>query len=158
MAYNFIKTGAFAGKTVNLGGYQFVEGIYTLSANAEGVLPSEKDAQALHKYLGGAYQAYLEGSQELEAAMSGEPVTSAKVEVQADPGRARDTAARNALSQLDPENDEHWTGQGLPSVEAVRAIAADDSISRADIQGVAPKLNREEARKIAADNADPLKD
>ncbi len=52
---------------------------------------------------------------------------------------------RNALAQLDPSNDEHWTKGGHPAMAAVQALAADESITRAMIATVAPDLTRETA-------------
>jgi len=157
MEYRFIKTGAFAGKTVNLGGYQFVEGVYTLGPNKDGVSPSPQDAASLGDYLGKCYEAYQEGSEKLaavlaaaEAGVAVEPAKPAD-HGHTDEARARRTLVAAALVKLDPENDEHWTSGGLPSVEAVRALSETADVSRADIQEAAPKLTREEAKKVAAD-------
>ena len=49
----------------------------------------------------------------------------------------------DALSKLNSENDKHWTTEGLPSVDAVRALAADNDISRKDITSAAPNFSRE---------------
>ncbi len=148
--YNFIKTGAFAGETRNLGGYQFVDGVHTLGPSGEPpVAPSPADAKALGDYLAKAYQAYPEGSPELEAALKGEPTQEPPVQRDSDPNRARIAAVRDALTKLDPENDEHWTSQGLASVDAVRTVSGNAEIARADIAEAAPKLTRDEARKAA---------
>lgn len=49
---------------------------------------------------------------------------------------------RGALAQLDPARDEHWTASGLPAVPAVRALAGDDSVTRAQVEAAAPDLRR----------------
>jgi hypothetical protein len=49
---------------------------------------------------------------------------------------------RNALAQLDPANDDHWTADGLPSTSAVQKIANDPTIRLRDIQAAAPGLER----------------
>lgn len=150
MEYRFVKTGAFAGETRSLGGYQFVDGVHTLGPVGDPpVAPSPADAKALGDYLAKAYQAYPEGSAELEAALKGQPTQEGKAPRQSDPNKARIAAVRDALVKLDPENDEHWTSTGLASVDAVRLLADNAELSRADITEAAPKLTREEARKAA---------
>lgn len=52
---------------------------------------------------------------------------------------------RKALKGLDPMTDSNWTEEGLPSVEAVSAVMADPTITRAMIVVVEPGLNREKA-------------
>lgn len=54
-----------------------------------------------------------------------------------------------ALSRLDPENDEHWTNDGMPRVEVVQGLAGDASIMRADINNASPGFDREVARNPA---------
>lgn len=49
-----------------------------------------------------------------------------------------------ALGDLDHQNDEHWTADGLPRVDVIRQLTADDSITRQDITNAAPKFAREE--------------
>jgi hypothetical protein len=160
MQYRFIKTGVFAGQTKNFGGYQFVDGVFTLGPDAQGVSPSAQDASALNDYLGKCYEAFLEGSPELLAAQAGEPVKPgpAKADRDApDPNKARIALVRDALTKLSVENDDHWTGAGLPSVEAIRTIAGSKELSRGDIDEAAPGMNREETRKNLAGGAgDPL--
>ena len=48
----------------------------------------------------------------------------------------------DALSKLNPQNDKHWTSDGLPSVDSVRALAANNEITRSDIKDAAPSFNR----------------
>lgn len=50
-----------------------------------------------------------------------------------------------ALKSLDPDNVEHWTGAGLPSVDAVSALVT-GGVSRADISKVAAGFDRDAAR------------
>lgn len=50
-----------------------------------------------------------------------------------------------ALSQLDPLNDDHWTSDGAPRMDAVEHIVGDRSITRKDIVNAAPDFNREKA-------------
>lgn len=46
-----------------------------------------------------------------------------------------------SLTKLDPTNDEHWTTDGLPRLDAIESIHG-SSVSRADITAEAPKFNR----------------
>lgn len=203
--YRYHLVGAHAGKTITLGGHEFVDGVFTFGANKEGVMPSPQEATRKSNLLGKCYQAYLEGP-ELDAAkariekagaanageldvakredeeQANRPPVGTKPEPKADkpadaepeqpapaapepevtppapeqPTTERKGAVRTALTKLDATNDDHWTGQGLPSVEAVRELSGNKDVSRQDIQALAPKLNREEAKKIAAEQTDPL--
>lgn len=47
-----------------------------------------------------------------------------------------------ALLQLDPANDQHWTKEGAPSLDAVKLLSGDDGITRALVTAAAPKLLR----------------
>lgn len=49
------------------------------------------------------------------------------------------------LSQLDPENDEHWTGEGLPALDAVHKLGFKNP-RRPDVTAASPGFNREAAR------------
>lgn len=55
-----------------------------------------------------------------------------------------------ALLALDPDNSEHWTDQGLPSMEAIKAIVGDSSITRRDVNDVDANYNREAAHSAQA--------
>ncbi len=48
-----------------------------------------------------------------------------------------------ALSSLDPANDEHWTADGLPRMDAVQALVGSSDITREDVTNAAPDLTRE---------------
>jgi hypothetical protein len=58
------------------------------------------------------------------------------------------TQIQAALSKLDVNNDNHWTGDGLPRVETVRMLASDQSLTREAITLAAPEFTR-----LAAYNA-----
>lgn len=49
---------------------------------------------------------------------------------------------QNALLQLDPADDQHWTGDGSPRISAVCAIAKDDTITRQAINEAHPGFSR----------------
>lgn len=47
-----------------------------------------------------------------------------------------------ALKLLDPQNDNHWTDDGLPRVDTVKFFAKDATLTRDDITKAAPAFNR----------------
>ena len=49
---------------------------------------------------------------------------------------------REALSQLDPLDDDQWTQDGAPKVESVAALLGDYSVKRQDIVNAAPAFSR----------------
>lgn len=49
-----------------------------------------------------------------------------------------------ALAQLDPLDDDHWTSDGAPRIDAVEKILGSD-VSRKEVVEAAPKLTRETA-------------
>lgn len=58
-----------------------------------------------------------------------------------------------ALRQLDPSNNNHWTGDGLPRLETLRMMAGSPGISREDVEAAAPGFNQKsaaEAKKTPA--------
>jgi hypothetical protein len=166
----FVLVGPHAGQTQNLGGHDFVDGVYEFLYHVEGIasMPSQDDIKLKAVSLARNYQAFPEGSPELDAAAAAlkagtdtHPGTSTPEEREnkEQDDRSERTvssrktagATRTALTKLDPKNDGHWTDDGLPAVAAVREIAGVETISRADIVALAPNLNREEAAKLNAD-------
>lgn len=56
-------------------------------------------------------------------------------------------AILNALALLDPADDAHWNNDGSPKVDVTKTLGELESLSRAEIQAVAPDFNRETAAK-----------
>lgn len=54
-----------------------------------------------------------------------------------------DEAIRNALSVLDPSDDEQWTNQGLPRVEFLAELMDAPELKRVDITRAAPLFTRQ---------------
>lgn len=50
---------------------------------------------------------------------------------------------KHVLSQLDEDNDDHWTEEGVPLMSAVHAVAGDNGITRANLLDAAPLFTRE---------------
>lgn len=54
----------------------------------------------------------------------------------------------DALAKLDPANDNHWTSDGLPRIDTVRMLAADQTLSRELITAEAPDFSRSNAAPV----------
>lgn len=163
----FVLVGGYAGKTINLGGHVFVDGVFDYSTYSDGegrtITPGRDEVELKGDYLAKNYQAFPEGSRELEEAQAriekGERVDTDTLDInereeREQTDRGRKGVIRTALTKLDAKNVDHWTDKGLPSVEAVRELSGDDKVSRKEIEELAPKLTREEAAKVAADPLD----
>jgi len=168
-----VLTGGRKGFTGVMSGFKFMDGRTTL----EGPL---NQVEKLTHWMAVMWQAYPEGSKELEALngksthptgtveqppaevqrgmeSGGEGAAQAEAPLSPGPDRAdADGPAgvvpegdgsghagqlKEALMMLDSTDDSHWTGQGLPSVEAVSKILGRKT-TRAEIQAVAPDLTR----------------
>ncbi len=55
-----------------------------------------------------------------------------------------------ALTQLDPANDEHWTSDGMPRMDVVQGLTEDPKLTRKAVTDAAPDFNREMAIAAAA--------
>lgn len=53
---------------------------------------------------------------------------------------------KEALAQLDPENDAQWTNYGLPLVDVMRTLTGNEELTRQLITEAEPEFNREAAR------------
>lgn len=62
-------------------------------------------------------------------------------------------AITEALQKLDPEVDAHWTGTGLPRLDALASLGAE--ADRAAVTGAAPHFNREAHRAAVLASRDP---
>lgn len=58
-----------------------------------------------------------------------------------------DERLRNALNQLDPENDEHWTKLGKPAIAALEPIYGSGGFTREDVEAALPDFSRDIARE-----------
>lgn len=58
----------------------------------------------------------------------------------------------DALANVDPTNDEHWTADGVVRVDVVSELVGED-VTRADITAVAPKFNRKNT-ELTIDDGD----
>lgn len=53
---------------------------------------------------------------------------------------------KEALKKLDTTNDNHWTVDGLPRIDTVKMLAADQSITREVLDAEVPGFNRDMAK------------
>jgi len=210
-----ILTGPYTGKTVTLNGHFFDQGVCVVQGEPESL-------RHLFTYMARCYQAYPQGSIELEEARAAWEAYCAKEnghgvsdietdEEQPDPpsedasnlqpvgegpatedaqvsgtddagapGQTEPDASGNglpdprpddgtqaqgqdaaqtltklakAVMSLDPDNDEHWTGAGLPAMAAVEAAYGSTDITRKQVEAELPNWNREmaQANKPAVD-------
>lgn len=63
-----------------------------------------------------------------------------------------DADIRAAVMKLDPENDEHWTGAGLPKVDAVDNARGRAGTTRKDVEAACPGYNRDKAVERMLEN------
>lgn len=61
---------------------------------------------------------------------------------------------KEALAQLDPENNDHWTADGAPRVDVVADLVGNKELKRADITNAAPDFHRSTAGQPAAAKED----
>jgi len=54
---------------------------------------------------------------------------------------------REALSVLEPSQDEQWTADGLPRMDVIETLVGDKEITRKDVTDADPEFCREEAQK-----------
>lgn len=50
-----------------------------------------------------------------------------------------------AIQQLDPKNDNHWTADGQPRIDTLKTMTGDQSVSRDSVEKAVPNYNRETA-------------
>jgi hypothetical protein len=165
MAVTLVLHGHFKGRDVVLNSIPFKKGVAKLPgtfAQNEGVI----------SLMGRSYQAYPEGMSPEEGAANAEqtpasvigdaardiapaPVLSRfapkgspeYIEKKEQPAvEGESPKLVDVLNTLDPENDEHWTQNGLASLDVV-SEAVGEHVSRKDIEDAAPDFNRDVARE-----------
>ena len=53
-----------------------------------------------------------------------------------------DSKLVTAIEKLDPKNEDHWTQQGKPAIEAVSKFYGSSNLTRADIEAAKPDFRR----------------
>ena len=146
--HKYELAGALAGQTINIGGFQYENGIYTHDSE-------DQTVEGLTIYLERSHYAFPAGSQAAKDAnerYEREQATG-KTEAELVPDTRGDAevaseAVKEAVASLDHEDDSHWTGAGLPSTDAVTDLAG-EKVSRAQIEAAAPGYTRAAAKAAA---------
>ena len=146
--HKFELAGVNAGKTVNLGGFQFVEGLYTHDTE-------DQTVEGLTVYLERSYYAFPAGSQALKDAQARyereQKTGLTEIGVVTAPDAAGEQPSemiKEAINSLDAADDTHWTAAGLPSTVAVTDLAG-EKVTRLQIELAAPGYNRAAAKTAA---------
>lgn len=128
-----VLQGAYAGQTKMLAGVQFTNGRAVIQGE-----PSNVDG--LSTYLRKCYQAVPE--EELPPQVDTPPEEDPNQDPPPDGLTPAEVAKlEDALLSLSPDNDEHWTEDGLPRVDVVVELSG-VQVRRADIEALAPDLRR----------------
>jgi len=59
------------------------------------------------------------------------------------------TKIADTLTKLDPNNDNHWTQDGLPRLDTIKILASDPTLTRDQVTAAAPDFNRTAALAAA---------
>ncbi len=79
-----------------------------------------------------------------------EKAAAEKAAAEADPlGEDVPKTLAQIIAELDPDNADHWTDRGLPSMEAVETLAG-KAYTRAEVEAAAPGYTRTKAKAAAA--------
>lgn len=133
----FKTVGPLEGKTVNLAGHQFTDGVFVFSG-------PETDAAGIGKYLNSCWEVVDATAESGEALV---PKVPTPPEEQPNKLQALgNERLATALGQLDPENDEHWTKIGKPAMAALEQFYGSTDFTRADVEAAIPDFDREAAR------------
>jgi len=137
----FVLVGGYAGQTVNLGGHQFIDGVFEYGPNADNVIPSEDERRLKADFLAKSYQAYPEGSQALAEA------------------EARLTAPKSEGVDV---GEREKVDQGIDEASQAAALKAHEEAKAADVPPPppAPSTTRAENGKVrtALTKLDPAND
>lgn len=199
----FVLAGHYSGKTINLNGHQFTNGVCEIWCPGD-IVPFVKRSLA-------SYQAYPERSYELELAQkrdaeygirdnsntstrdresakvsslnqqagswsspetTNERLPNANVDKRdagsISKGNGREDARvseitaeidyrlKEVIESLDPDEEDHWTSEGLPSIEAVQA-GYGPNVTREDITVSGENWNKEKALEKLASTASTKK-
>ena len=77
------------------------------------------------------------------------PVITSTVKETKETNNKPELSLVEAVRALDPANDDHWTKSGQPAMKAVEALVGSDSVTRDEVEAVAPGFDREAAKAAA---------
>ncbi len=147
-----VLTGQYAGKTGKLNGYTFTKGLLD-------VVTTEKDAAGIANYFGKSYQAFREGSAQLQAAQDRDRERNGEPKISESAGNRKDDNL--PTGQVQPEGDTPSTssteyGPGATEYKARDAGILPDGDGHPD-PGLPPGTEQGRAVKIvtALEKLDP---
>ena len=136
----FVLVGPHAGKTLNVNGHEFVDGEYTFQGSAEQVGTLSR--------IFADYAALPEEQAEL-AQLKAEKTAQTQGQAPQAPQAPTEPAGKptlgEAIGQLDPEDDKHWTSNNLPALDVLEAMTG-KKVARSDVDAVAEGYTRAKAR------------
>lgn len=164
----FVLVGPHAGQTMHVNGHEFVDGEMTFQGSAEqaatlervfefyGAMTAEKaELHALRGEQKLADSKQPEGGAQVDSGASGGQAdaqgsatsTESAKPAQDAPNGASDAkpSLAEAIGQLDPENDAHWTSNNLPSLDHLGELIG-KKVARGDVDAVADGYTRAKAR------------
>ena len=141
----FRLVGPHAGKDMIVNGHEFVDGEYHYSGN-------EEQIKALTNVFS-CYAAFTPEAIEQMGLDVTAPAPDATVVGSADnkPNDGKSELLLNladAIAALDPANEAHWTGTGLPAMAAIEDLMGDKTVTRADVEAQAGGYTRDKARAL----------
>ena len=143
MGQRFVLTGPHAGKTMNVNGLQFVDGVLDVNVSGAqvGVLTR------VLSYYGALPEAEAELA-ELKAKKAepseGMRLVQSREELDAVKQSGKPTLGE-AIGALDPENDKHWTSNNLPALDVLEELTG-KKVARDEVNAVAEGYTRAKAR------------
>jgi hypothetical protein len=159
----FRITGVNKGKTQVVHGHQFTDGVLQFEGSAEQaatlarifefyeVFPADTaELMELKAAMGEGSKLATPAAPTPEANAAAEAAAAQAALEQAlgedDAPSGRPTLAE-AIGQLDPENDAHWTSNNLPSIDALAALTGKPA-TRAEVNELAEGYTRAKARSV----------
>jgi len=148
MSKRFVLIGPHKGKTMTVNGHQFVDGVFDAQVGEDkvgmltrvlsfyGAVP-EAEAELLALRSASTVQA--------ELAKPAEQSVGALTESKPAPAGDAKPTLGEAIGQLDPEDNDHWTSNNLPSLDHLSALTG-SKVARGDVEAVAEGYTRAKAR------------
>jgi hypothetical protein len=155
--------GHFAGHSIVLGGFRFVEGRYVTSEY------SEKEHSLLARHLGqwggvrgdGKRTIQKEGTEEIHSDVQpdgggtppdpsfagcevvvGPSIVPPGQELESSPGIGPKSRLRDAILSLDKSDASNWTQAGKPALTAIERALGSAGVTRAEVEAACPRYTR----------------
>lgn len=131
----FVLVGPHAGKTLSVNGHEFADGEYTFQGSAEQVGTLSR--------IFADYAALPEEQAELAQLKAEKAAQSQAPQAPTEP--AGKPTLGEAIGQLDPNDDKHWTSNNLPALDVLESMTGKKA-ARSDVDAVAEGYTRAKAR------------